>query len=217
LVVDPERPELTIDSLSRHLYREAHAFSTGVPSRFDHGAELVAFFDEHLREVAWGRAEARVRYYTTGDERWQTASSWPPAGLSSTTLHLSPGTLGPEPARAAREEEHGFGPEIGTGEHSRFRSLLSLVPGDCPDRGVRDELLVTYDSPPLREALEVTGHPIVTLFAAWDRTDDASVFAYLEDIAPDGAVWYATEGQPATGPAAPSRLELPVRGAARFA
>ncbi len=83
----------------------------------------------------------------------------------------------------------------GTGERSRWRSLLSLVPGDYPDRARRDRELLCYDSAPLDRDVEVTGHPRVAIFARWHGTDDGQLFAYLEDVAPDGRVAYVTEGQ----------------------
>jgi hypothetical protein len=69
------------------------------------------------------------------------------------------------------------------------------VPGDYPDRSARDARLLVYDAPPLAHAIEVTGHPVVVLSVSWDADDDGRVFAYLEDVAPDGRVAYVTEGQ----------------------
>src|SRR5690606_20368685 len=50
-------------------------------------------------------------------------------------------------------------------------------------------------TPPLERAREVTGHPLVTIYASWDDADDGHLFVYLEDVAPDGRVAYVTEGQ----------------------
>jgi len=244
--VDPEMPELTIDSFSPHTYRDAqrasgaaiysysgwrdgayphsaikrfltvrnpgsrltlgpwahtgllaiHGFSTGVATQFDHGGELVAFFDSHLLSDARGaNDDAPVHYFTTGEEKWKSSSTWPPPGFESNALHLSPKRLSNDPSSEARVEARNIDESTGTGVRSRWRSLLSLVPGDYPDRRARDSTLLTYDSPPLDEAIEVTGHPIVTLFVSWSRAEDAHVFAYLEDIAPDGTIWYVSEGQ----------------------
>lgn len=63
-----------------------------------------------------------------------------------------------------------------------------------PDRAQADERLLTWDSPPLTSDVEVTGTPTVTLHLTSSATDGA-VFAYLEDVAPDGTVTYLTEGQ----------------------
>jgi putative CocE/NonD family hydrolase len=82
----------------------------------------------------------------------------------------------------------------GTGVRSRWRSLLSLVPGDYPDRAVRDSTLLCCETAPLTEDRELTGHPLLVLFVSCSEPD-AHLFAYLEDVAPDGKVAYVTEGQ----------------------
>ena len=42
--------------------------------------------------------------------------------------------------------------------------------------------------------VEITGHPIVTLYVD-SGTPDGAFIVYLEDVAPDGRVTYVTEGQ----------------------
>ena len=54
--------------------------------------------------------------------------------------------------------------------------------------------LLTYLTPPLDGDIEITGHPIVTLYVTSTETDGA-FFVYLEDVAPDGQVTYVTEGE----------------------
>jgi putative CocE/NonD family hydrolase len=172
-----------------------HGFATGALSRFDHAGELVDFFDEHLQGRRAGGDGRPVHWFTTGEERWHAGSTWPPSGLQTTTLHLSPATLALAPAPRAHADRYRIDPTAGTGERSRWRSLISIVAGDYPDRHSRDRALLIYESAPLSSSLEVTGHPIVTLFVSFTSTDDARVFAYLEDVAPGGHVFYVSEGQ----------------------
>ena len=54
--------------------------------------------------------------------------------------------------------------------------------------------MLCFDGPVLSEAKELTGHAEVKLFLSSDTTE-AFVFAYLEDVSPDGRVTYITEGQ----------------------
>ena len=242
--VDFDRPELTIDSFSPHLYADAqrgsgaavysysgwrdgayphaaikrhltlrsargrltigpwahtgkltiHAFERGAATRFDHGGELVSFFDETVAERPGPHGDgAPVHYFTTGEERWKACDAWPPPGVTPTPLYLGPGALTGRPG-APRIVTRAVRRDTGTGPRSRWRSLLSLVPGDYPDRRTRDRELLVFDSPRLSDALEVTGHAVVTLFVAWDRGDDAHLFAYLEDVSPEGEVYLVTEG-----------------------
>jgi putative CocE/NonD family hydrolase len=86
-------------------------------------------------------------------------------------------------------------PRQGTGEITRWYSLLSLVKTHkfYPDRRQRDRLLTCYDSRPLDRDMEVTGHGIATLYVR-TRASDGSFFVYLEEITADGRVCYVTEG-----------------------
>jgi len=171
-------------------------FGVAQPTGFDFDAELVAFFDEHLWERPRPDVAVPVRWYTMVEERWKSGTSWPPPARE-TSFHLaSERRLLAEAPRdeAASDVFHESG-ESGTGERSRWRSLISLVPGDYPDRRARDERLVYWETPPLERALEVTGEPSVVLHMSWDDASDGHVFAYLEDVAPDGRVAYVTEGE----------------------
>jgi putative CocE/NonD family hydrolase len=77
-----------------------------------------------------------------------------------------------------------------------------------------DESLLTFTSEPLSSDVHVAGFPVVTLRLATSAADCA-VYAYLEDVAPDGAVTYVTEGclrfvhRETTGPPDPSGLGVP--------
>jgi putative CocE/NonD family hydrolase len=162
---------------------------------FDHDAELLAFFDEHVRGAPHRGDGHPVHYFTMVEQRWKSAPTWPPPGTTTAALHLGPGRslLAERAARESTDEIVETGAS-GTGERSRWRSLLSLVPGDYPDRATRDRSLLYYESAPLVRDMEVTGHPVVVLFVS-SADDDAHLFAYLEDVSPDGSVAYVTEGQ----------------------
>ena len=57
-----------------------------------------------------------------------------------------------------------------------------------------DDRGVTFTTPPLAAALTVRGHPLVRLRVA-TSTPEAFVFAYLEDVAPDGKVEIVSHGR----------------------
>jgi putative CocE/NonD family hydrolase len=172
-----------------------HAFGLGEPSVFDHGAELLDFFDAQLRDERSFGDGAPVHYFTMGEERWKASTSWPPPPVRTLRLHLAAGRSLAEEAPADGMDDHAFDADLGTGHRSRWRSLISIVPGDYPDRRARDGHLLAYDSHPIGHDTEVTGHPKVRIFVAWNDGDDGTLFAYLEDVRPDGAIAYVTEGQ----------------------
>jgi putative CocE/NonD family hydrolase len=166
-------------------------------TRFDHSDELLHFFDRHLRDAGAGGGDdsPRVAYYTQVEGRWKRADAWPPPS-EPLRLHLAPArALAALAAEQEGEDRYRVDPAAGSGARSRWRSLMGeRGPIEYPDRRARDARLLVYDGPTLERSLEVTGHPLVVLHLAVDA-EDADVFAYLEDVAPDGAVGYVTEGQ----------------------
>ncbi len=169
-------------------------FAATRPSQFDHAAELVGFFGHHLDDRPEPGDGHPVHYFTTGEDRWKAAASWPPPGTRTRTLHLAgAGRLDDAPAATPGRDHHRIDAAAGTGVRSRWRCMIAPVPPDYPDRAANDRRLLVYDAAPLAAPLEVTGVPRVALHVAFDAPDGA-VFAYLEDVAPDGRVAHVTEG-----------------------
>jgi hypothetical protein len=163
--------------------------------QFDQAAELLRFFDHHLRGRANGiESEAPVHYFTMVAETWRTAERWPPPSAAWSLYLEAESRLSPAPAHARGSDGYRGDPATGSGTATRWRSLLGGIgAAPYPDRATRDGRLLVYTSAPLTEAVEVTGHPIVRLMVA-ASTPDAAVFAYLEDVDEQGHVTYVTEG-----------------------
>jgi hypothetical protein len=172
--------------------------ANGRNDNFDHSKELIGFFDYHLRGIDEGfSGDAPVHYYTMGEERWKSASTWPPPGGISESLFLSAEKSLTATAPGGDEAQDRY--EVDAGVTSGPGSRWGLIVGTGVRRGYgdqreRDRRLLTYTTPPLQEALNVTGHPVMRLFVSANATDGA-VFAYLEDVRPNGEVRYVTEGQ----------------------
>lgn len=167
-----------------------------VPTAYDHPAELVAFFDRHLKAGEETEAPAPVRYYTYGAERWRYEATWPPRA-ERLAFHLDAGGRLSRSAPAAGEasaDVYVADPGTGTGPASRWRSLIGPHRYiGYPDRARRDRRLLVYDSEALPRDLEITGHPVLRLFVT-SSEPDLDVFAYLEEVRPNGEVVYITEG-----------------------
>lgn len=163
------------------------------PSRFDHDAELVSFF-----EGALGRGDDRsppVRFWQYGDERWESAAAWPPPGTRACRLHLAPQRrLSEAAAEGAGHERHALAHTVGTGTTSRWRSLVGLtLPTGYPRWERHADHRLAYETSPLRDDLVLRGSPVARLRLAIDGPD-AAVFVYLELATSDGAVVLLTEG-----------------------
>jgi putative CocE/NonD family hydrolase len=61
---------------------------------------------------------------------------------------------------------------------------------DWPERVAK---LASFSTAPLDAALEIAGHPVVSLWIA-SSEPDAAVFVYLSEVEADGTVRYVTEG-----------------------
>jgi hypothetical protein len=167
------------------------------PAQFDHAAELLKFFDIHLKGVATGSQEnPPIRYYTMGEEQWKTSSEWPPESSSLSMYFQKEGRLAMDiPPAGNNPDRYQVDPTTGTGKHSRWNTLVGIsLKNPYPDRKERDQDLLVYTSDPLSEALEVTGHPVATVYLS-ASSQDTNLFIYLEDVTPEGDVHYVTEGE----------------------
>jgi len=176
-----------------------HIDPLGQPTRarFDHNGELLRFFDHHLKESDTGiGSEPRVHYFTMVEGRWKAADTWPPPAATLSYYLAADRGLGLDPpACESSADEYVVDQTAGTGEHSRWRTQLTI--GEAvryPDRSAQDAKLLTYTSEALDHPLEVTGHPVITLFVT-STASDGTFFVYLEDVDARGHIAYVTEGQ----------------------
>ncbi len=156
---------------------------------------MEAIFPYLLGDDNLKNAEMRViEYFTFGENKWKRTDQWPPARTTMRRLYLDSnhGLSASSPQIETGGDEYVVDREASTGIFNRWHTQLS-APIHSPDRREADSRLLVYDSAPLETDVEVTGHPLVRLFIRSNDTD-AAVFAYLEDIAPDGAVKLITEG-----------------------
>jgi len=164
---------------------------------FDHQAELLRFFDYHLKGIQNGiMDEPRVYYYTMGAEEWNSAETWPVPAKTRTYYFSGGHTLSRQaPLDDSGSDVYQVDYTAGTGNASRYNSLVNLaaVPIGYPDRAKADQKLLVYETAALEKDLEVTGHPVVRLYVSSTATD-GQFFVYLEDVSPGNTVSYLTEG-----------------------
>lgn len=151
--------------------------------------EMHRFFDRHLKDIDTGLDDqAPIHYYTVNapaGREWRSAQTWPLPQQREQTLHLTAGKLAERPATSASAARFAVRPVTAcatAGEGSRIQ------PCHMPEDGAR------FTGSVLKAAVEVTGHPRLRVWVA-STQPDANVFAYLEDVAPDGSVRVVTEGR----------------------
>jgi putative CocE/NonD family hydrolase len=164
----------------------AHCLNPG----FDLLREMQRFFDIHLKGIDTGLSrEPRIHYFTINApaaRQWRAAERWPVPGMSLHKYYLTGRheLRAAPPASSARAEFTVHTditcPDANAGPWAQ--------PCHVPGQGI------SFSGAPLTRDLEVTGNALVGIRLAVDRLD-ANIFAYLEDLAPDGTVTLVTEGR----------------------
>jgi len=156
----------------------------------------LPFYDYFLRGIDNGFSkQGRIRYFTYCANRWKSTEQWPP-GDDVMTLQLAADGLVPSASSAGSATVPASG-AASSGEATRWHALAAL-PGDPPthyaDRAAQAPHTLSFASAPLEQPLVLSGSAGATLVLS-SSAEDAAVFAYLEDVAPDGSVNYVTEAQ----------------------
>jgi putative CocE/NonD family hydrolase len=155
-------------------------------------AEALRWFDHWLKGADNGiMKEAKYHYATMntrrGDE-WRTSSVWPPAGSRPHAVYLGDHTLNAAAPRA-RSGNIGGSASFTVDYKVGCAKGTGLGP-TCP----QDDKGPTFSSEPLANDLELTGFPVADLWVS-STAIDGPLFAYLEDVAPDGSITMVSEGR----------------------
>ena len=153
----------------------------------------VNFFDICLKGN--GIQGKTLYYYTMVEEKWKKTDVWPPEGHTRKLWYLSENntltTSIPQIDSGADSYKINF--TATTGRLNRWWTLLAQ-PIDYSNRAKAEKKLLTYTSSPIEEDMEITGHPIVTLYI--DSThEDGALHIYLDDVDEQGNITYITDGQ----------------------
>jgi len=175
--------------------QNASPYQTPESPRVMQSYEWLRFFDHYLKGIDTGLvAEKRLFYFTIGEERWKVTSTWPVAGTQKVRWFFNENNSlsTKEPNAKSTEDRYTINFDATTGEKNRWHTQVG---GEVvyPDRAEEDKKLLTYTSEPLEADVEITGHPIVSLFITSTHTDGA-FYVYLEEIDENGKATYLTEG-----------------------
>ena len=164
---------------------------------FDHLAEMLKFFDYHLKDKNNGLYdESRIHYFTMKEDQWKTAETWPPKSTATPIYFGTNNTLTfDQPIVEMAFDTHQFDTTAVTSTDSRWKSLIGKLetPHVYPDRKAQCEKLLHYTTAPFDKDMELTGHPIAHLFVRSDQPD-GNFHVYLEEVESNGNVILITEG-----------------------
>ncbi len=165
------------------------------PSREEQLADMVNFFDTYLKDNnRKPKLERELKYYTMVEEKWKTTKVWPPVGVTNQRLFLAAnhGLTTAPTTNQNGEDKYTVNFEATTEKDTRWAQNYEKL--TYPNRAEEDKKLLTYTSKPLSTEVEITGHPLVTLYAS-SSANDGAFYVYLEDVDENGNVTYLTEGQ----------------------
>lgn len=170
---------------------------------FDVNGEIFAWFDKWLKgdDDAYDPETPHVRYYTMGDNKWQSSDQWPPEQAGNVKMYLS--------SKGHANSLYGNGTlsmAAPTGEGSDSYDYDPMIPvktiggSDCCNGGLviagaRDQRsiearadVLVYTSEPLAEDMEVTGFVDAVLYVS-SNAKDTDFAVKLVDVTPDGTAY----------------------------
>jgi putative CocE/NonD family hydrolase len=174
--------------------QNASPYSADQAQRVMQAYEWLRFFDHFLKGSDTGLDSGKLLYYfTIGEGRWKTTQTFPVTGTKMVRWYLNEGNvLSTRPPAATGQDSYQINFEATTGAKNRWHTQVGGQVS-YPDRAAEDQRLLAYTSMPFDSDTEITGYPIVDLFATSTATDGA-FFVYLEDVDDKGVVTYVTEG-----------------------
>lgn len=157
--------------------------------------EKLRFFDRYVRGVRNGfEDEPPVLIYVMG-EGWRREDEWPLKRARSWSLSLASGGALVDGKAPAGEDTWQVDPRASSLSQNANRWNFGIASVRAPlslDEGRAHRL--EYTGTPLSTAREITGHPVVRIELG-ANAPSTDVYAYLEDVAPDGTSLLVSEGE----------------------
>jgi hypothetical protein len=160
---------------------------------------LYAFFDRYVKHDGHPDGQQLLHYYTLNEGKWRTTTRFPVSGTHMRRLYLGDGrtlTWQQSDVGAPSSDLLTLSKTAGTGLLDRWHTNFDGGSVVYPNRTAVDRKLLAYTSPRLRGATRVTGFGHITLeVTGISGASDGALYAYLEDVTPNGRVTYVTEGE----------------------
>jgi uncharacterized protein len=155
----------------------------------DYDEVVLRWMDRYVRGIDNGvDREKPVRYFVMGTNQWRDAPTWPPAA-TATPYYLTPGPAGHSGSLALSR------PTVKQRAVSFVADPGDPVVNEYSESGAHDYRklvdradVLTFDSPPLAQDMEVTGPIHAHMFVSCDCRD-LDLWVRLYDVAPDGTAF----------------------------
>ncbi len=158
--------------------------------------EMLRFFQGQFNRQNVVAVESKLKYYILGEGIWAETKVWPIEGVKDTSWYLQEDNQLSSVVcdEIDGKDYHTVNFEATVGQRNRWNTQDGGKPIDYGNRVDEDAKLLTYTSAPFAKDLRVVGNVELELYIS-SSTNDAGLFVYFEDVAPDGVVTYITEGQ----------------------
>jgi putative CocE/NonD family hydrolase len=171
---------------------------------FDVVGEIFGWYDRWLKgnRAAFPASKPAVRYFTMGENKWNSAAQWPPQKAKNVRMYLRSGGAANSLYGNGRLDRTapGSGEPVDRFTYDPMNPVQTIGGGDCCNGGLvtagafdqrvieaRQDVLV-YTSEPLTEPLEVSGF-IDTILHVSSDAKDTDFAVKLVDVAPDGTAY----------------------------
>ncbi len=176
-------------------------------ARLDYDELTYGWFDHFLKGDNNGLLDTlpKIRYYTMGLNKWQTADTWPPAGAEPLTFYLSSdghantrngdGQLTTKAPSSDQPDGFSYDPMHPVPSHGgNVCCTGNAVQGGAWDQRQMEERpdILVYTTDPLEEGTEVSGPIDFTLYVSSDAKDTDFTVKVL-DVYPDGTAYNLDE------------------------
>jgi putative CocE/NonD family hydrolase len=185
---------------------DPNAVDFGPAAETDNQKITLRWFDYWLKGIQNGvREEPPIKIFVMGENVWRHENEWPLTRAQPTKFYISSGgrantlhgdgVLSTAMPKGADTDTYTYDPDnpVPTlGGNSCCAALTPTGPWDQRAAERRDDVLV-FSTPPLKEAVEVTGPVTMKLYAATSARD-TDWTAKLVDVRPDGFARNVQEG-----------------------
>ena len=157
----------------------------GQQAGIDYDATVLDWMDRYVRGLDQAPAVAPVRYFVMGRNEWRGAQAWPPSATATTYYLRKPDASrqgGMTPVAPPPRDV----PSMFVSDPNRpvINQHEAAGPHDYRALADRQDVL-TFDSAPLDDDLEVTG-PITARLYVSCACRDVDLWVHLLDVSPDG-------------------------------